>query len=989
MSTGTQTCDIVLPGYTLTERIGSGGYAEVWRAEAPGGIEKAVKIVYGYYDDEFASQELKALERIKGVRHPFLLSLERFEILNGRLAILTELADMSLDQRRQQCRADGLPGIPREELLRYMADAAEALDFLSQRHSLLHLDIKPENLLVSGDHIKVADFGLVKELATRTQNSLVSGMTPTYAAPEVFDDDPSAFSDQYSLAIVYQEMLVGTLPFPGRTAAQLAKQHTQAEPQLNSVPTEDRSTLARALAKKPTDRFPSCKAFVDTLLGRAQTPPAAPSTPVPRPTPPAPQPATPETDDTKPPSFCTTLRRAPDQRLDEIDVEVTQPVRRDKAAPAAPPAKTPTPPAPFVPEDIVDVQVPSVDQQLLREQPTLYLAAGGVGVQLLARLLTLVSSGDESEVSNKPIESIALDTDRDELREACSSRRKSRLSLDDTLHLPLRLPKSYDNSREILGWVSRRWLYNIPRSLETRGFRPLGRVALVDHSQRVLGLIDQKLQKLGTLAGATNDAGELRDSTIKVVLLAGTGGGTGAGMIIDLANAVRSAASTRNLQVEIHGYMVSTCFATSSSSPLVAANTYSLLKELSHAATRGNEGSGDKSLRSESFESQQAPFDHVYWVPARSRATATQPVDVLDTLAKYLALDWTPESRAALRSCRTSRTPREKSEQSFRLRKLGYASLADQKRSFVGQIAVELAEAVKHHWLTNDASANWEKLVREAEQAASEAKLVPANDENPNAPRAVVPVNEAAPLALRGRFKEYKSLEFASEVLRQIQRQLESRDDRGRPLLIARDAKLIADTARGIAAALTAGWELKIEHSSLAADKALVHSLVAAASRRVVGRAVDCFDPTQPERLLPADSINDIVQSECRELLEEGLARPESAASIEALIDMELAAAAMLGGATTDLLQCGYDRRTLFFMPQGDEPRAALMAKLPTSRPLSAVIPVTADDVIVVSEESGLSPRSLAYQLERVLPGIAEAARRLHTRVDVEWEELY
>ena len=55
--------------------------------------------------------------------------------------------------------------------------------------------------------------------------------------------------------------------------------------------------------------------------------------------------------------------------------------------------------------------------------------------------------------------------------------------------------------------MSRRWLYNIPRSLETRGYRPLGRVALVDHSQRVLGLIDQKLQRLGALAGAANDAG--------------------------------------------------------------------------------------------------------------------------------------------------------------------------------------------------------------------------------------------------------------------------------------------------------------------------------------------------------------------------------------------------------------------------------------------------------------------------------------------------
>ena len=146
-----------------------------------------------------------------------------------------------------------------------MADAAEALDFLSQRHNLLHLDIKPENLLVLGDHIKVADFGLVKELASRTQNSLVSGMTPTYASPEMFDDEPTAHSDQYSLAIVYQEMLVGTLPFPGRTAAQLAKQHTQAEPQLMSLPAEDRPVIGRGTGQE-ADRSLS---FVPGVCRRA------------------------------------------------------------------------------------------------------------------------------------------------------------------------------------------------------------------------------------------------------------------------------------------------------------------------------------------------------------------------------------------------------------------------------------------------------------------------------------------------------------------------------------------------------------------------------------------------------------------------------------------------------------------------------------------------------------------------------------------------
>src|SRR5215467_7541552 len=119
MATSVQSRENVFPGYELIERIGSGGYAEVWRARAPGGIEKAVKIVFGCCDDQLASQEMKAMERIKDVRHPFVLSLERFESVDGRLAILTELADMSLEQYAQACRAKGLSGIPRDKLLAF------------------------------------------------------------------------------------------------------------------------------------------------------------------------------------------------------------------------------------------------------------------------------------------------------------------------------------------------------------------------------------------------------------------------------------------------------------------------------------------------------------------------------------------------------------------------------------------------------------------------------------------------------------------------------------------------------------------------------------------------------------------------------------------------------------------------------------------------------------------------------------------------------
>ena len=127
-----------IPGYKLIERLGGGGFGEVWKCEAPGGLHKAVKFVFGDLsaavsdsvtdhgdDGHRAKQELKALSRVKTVRHPFILSLERYDIIDGQLIIIMELADRNLWDRFKECRAQGLPGIPRDELLGYMDEAAE------------------------------------------------------------------------------------------------------------------------------------------------------------------------------------------------------------------------------------------------------------------------------------------------------------------------------------------------------------------------------------------------------------------------------------------------------------------------------------------------------------------------------------------------------------------------------------------------------------------------------------------------------------------------------------------------------------------------------------------------------------------------------------------------------------------------------------------------------------------------------------------------
>ena len=119
------------------------------------------------------------------------------------------------------------------------------------------------------NHVKVADFGLLNSLATKNDHAeikLSSGaVTPIYAAPELFHGRISRHSDQYSLAIVYQELLTGTLPFDGKNGRQLLLQHTQTEPNLHALSDADRPVVARALAKKPEDRFPSCLDFVRAL----------------------------------------------------------------------------------------------------------------------------------------------------------------------------------------------------------------------------------------------------------------------------------------------------------------------------------------------------------------------------------------------------------------------------------------------------------------------------------------------------------------------------------------------------------------------------------------------------------------------------------------------------------------------------------------------------------------------------------------------------
>jgi len=114
--------DVVGSGYRLVNCIGRGGFGQVWKAEAPGGVLVAVKIISRPIDHQDAQCELQALELIKGLRHPYLLQTQAYWVQDDHLVIVMELADGSLRQRLKATPR----GLPVDELVRYFRSGGGA-----------------------------------------------------------------------------------------------------------------------------------------------------------------------------------------------------------------------------------------------------------------------------------------------------------------------------------------------------------------------------------------------------------------------------------------------------------------------------------------------------------------------------------------------------------------------------------------------------------------------------------------------------------------------------------------------------------------------------------------------------------------------------------------------------------------------------------------------------------------------------------------------
>ncbi|MEO1498439.1 MAG: tubulin-like doman-containing protein [Planctomycetota bacterium] len=784
----------LLAGYELVDRIGAGGYGEVWSARAPGGLLKAIKYVYGTQLEKRATHELRALEKVKSVRHPFLLSLERIEVVDDRLLIVTELADGSLRDRFRQCIEQGLPGIPREELLGYLHDAADSLDFLATTHDLAHLDVKPENLLLVAGHVKVADFGLVKSIANVTQGSLVAGMTPTYAAPELFRGSPTRQSDQYSLAIMYQELLTGMLPFPGINAAELTMQHLNGDPDLSMLQDADRFVIARALAKDASHRYETAAKFVDALVAGGSTTFGDSSVGVASSAPRTRSPATaPKL------SQVTTSARPDHANATEVFEDAGA-----KAAPARVEIQFDLPPLDA--DAPVEEAFPPIDADSFLAEPTVVIGIGGAAGRVLRSLRALMSQrfGVSDPLAALPM--LLLDTDASALTWASRGAETGvGLTASETLSLPLRRPHAYrDRSEQVLRWLGRRWLYNIPRSLTTEGIRPLGRLALVDHArrtfQRIRSVIQDAVREESLVAAETATGVKFRRGKIRVQIVASISGGTGSGMSLDVAYAVRALLDRlEGVETSVTGVMLHSTYRETTRCDLARVNAYSWLSEHEHHRTCGEGYPGDPSCGLPAHAPGVPAFDVTYVAPLGEQLDTASFDIATRGVADYLFADTLTPAHVALEAWRAG-----DDQESAPLRSFAVTRRQARGRDELSAVENAAAQVVVGRWIGADdddeaaAVGSTDPIVHGAVAFIGETQL--------DAPTLTTNCRNLLEAALGGDARAYTAASVESDAEQALSADPESvfeiDQTSGRPTRV--DSRTLADIVKPIVEKLTA-----------------------------------------------------------------------------------------------------------------------------------------------------------------------------------------
>ncbi|MCP4164390.1 MAG: serine/threonine protein kinase [Chloroflexi bacterium] len=270
--------------YEVRRLLGRGGMAEVYESVHPElGRRVAIKVMLPHLAETagFEARFCREAQVVASLRHPHIVQLYDFDIVDGRAFMVMEYLDGgTLSGRLQDARLKEDP-LSLGEIARLLDPLGAALEY-AHKQGIVHRDIKPGNILFTADDQPVlSDFGIARLLADTAQLTASGGIigSPSYLSPEQAMGQPvSARSDIYSLGVVVYEMATGRVPFAGETPSTVLFKHVQEAPQspasvYANVPETVADVILIALAKDPALRFDRAsefaRSFRSALLGKS------------------------------------------------------------------------------------------------------------------------------------------------------------------------------------------------------------------------------------------------------------------------------------------------------------------------------------------------------------------------------------------------------------------------------------------------------------------------------------------------------------------------------------------------------------------------------------------------------------------------------------------------------------------------------------------------------------------------------------------------